>query len=117
METVAIENNTSIITKEKIQQLIYIIRDKQVMLEGKNLVVFVAEGLSDIAIREDVTPNLYRLYKEGFQFENFYTPLFPVSTADGEYITDTSLSYDEITKKTPEKSLLAKKKIDAILVD
>jgi len=61
------------------------------MFKGKNLVVFVAEGLSDVAIREDVTPNLYKLYNEGFQFENFYTPLFPVSTADGEYITDTSL--------------------------
>ncbi len=61
------------------------------MFKGKNLVVFVAEGLSNIAIREDLTPNLYRLYKEGFQFDNFYTPLFPVSTADGEYITDTSL--------------------------
>lgn len=61
------------------------------MFKGKNLVVFVAEGLSNVAIREDVTPNLYKLYNEGFQFENFYTPLFPVSTADGEYITDTSL--------------------------
>ena len=61
------------------------------MFKGKNLIVFVAEGLSNVAIREDVTPNLYRLYKEGFQFDNFYTPLFPVSTADGEYITDTSL--------------------------
>lgn len=61
------------------------------MFKGKNLVVFVAEGLSDVAIREDVTPNLYKLYKEGFQFDNFYTPLFPVSTADGEYMTDTSL--------------------------
>lgn len=61
------------------------------MFKGKNLVVFVAEGLSNVAIREDLTPNLYRLYKEGFQFENFYTPLFPVSTADGEYMTDTSL--------------------------
>ena len=61
------------------------------MFEGKNLVVLVAESLSNIAIREDLTPNLYKLYKEGFQFDNFYTPLFPVSTADGEYITDTSL--------------------------
>ena len=43
------------------------------------------------AIREDLTPNLYRLYKEGFQFDSFYTPLYPVSTADGEYMTDTSL--------------------------
>ncbi len=61
------------------------------MFEGKNLVVLVAESFSSFAIREDVTPNLYKLYKEGFQFENFYTPIFPVSTADGEYITDTSL--------------------------
>lgn len=61
------------------------------MFEGKNLIVIVAEGLSDVAIRADVTPNLYRLYSEGFQFTNFYTPLYPVSTADGEYITDMSL--------------------------
>ena len=61
------------------------------MFKGKNLIVFVAEAFSNIAIREDVTPNLYKLYKEGFQFKNFYTPVFPVSTADGEYVADTSL--------------------------
>lgn len=61
------------------------------MFEGKNLIVIVAESLSNIAIREDVTPTLYKLSKEGFEFKNFYTPLFPASTADGEYMTDTSL--------------------------
>ena len=61
------------------------------MFEGKNLIVLVAESFSSLAIREDLTPNLYKLYKEGFQFDDFYTPVFPVSTADGEYITDTSL--------------------------
>lgn len=61
------------------------------MFKDKNLIVFVAEALSDIAIDPVLTPNLYKLYEEGFQFTNFYTPLFPVSTADGEYITDTSL--------------------------
>ena len=61
------------------------------MFEGKNLVVFVAEAFTDLAINEEITPTLYKLYSEGFQFDNFYTPLFPVSTADGEYITDTSL--------------------------
>jgi len=61
------------------------------MFAGKNLVVFVAEGFSSLAIREDITPTLHKLYNEGFQFDNFYTPVFPVSTADGEYITDTSL--------------------------
>lgn len=61
------------------------------MFEGKNLIVLVAESFSTLAISEELTPNLYKLYKEGFQFDSFYTPVFPVSTADGEYITDTSL--------------------------
>lgn len=61
------------------------------MFKGKNLIVFVGESFSSLAIRKDVTPNFYKLYKEGFQFDNFYTPIFPVSTADGEYMTDTSL--------------------------
>lgn len=61
------------------------------MFEGKNLVVLVAEAFSELAIDKNLTPTLYKLYNEGFQFDNFYTPLFPVSTADGEYITDTSL--------------------------
>lgn len=61
------------------------------MFEGKNLIVFVAEAFIDLAIDENITPTLYKLYSEGFQFDNLYTPLFPVSTADGEYMTDTSL--------------------------
>lgn len=61
------------------------------MFKGKNLVVIVGESFSSLAIRQDLTPNLYKLYSEGFQFNNFYTPIFPISTADGEYITDTSL--------------------------
>lgn len=59
--------------------------------KDKNLIVFVAEAFSDMAIDKELTPTLYKLYNEGFQFTNFYSPLFPVSTADGEYITDTSL--------------------------
>lgn len=58
---------------------------------GKNLIVFVAESFSNLAIREDLTPTLYKMANTGFQFSNFYTPLFPVSTADGEYMTDTAL--------------------------
>ena len=61
------------------------------MFEGKNLIVIVGESFSDIAIDKELTPTLYRLYNEGFQFDNFYTALFPVSTADGEYHTDTAL--------------------------
>ena len=61
------------------------------MFAGKNVVVFVAEAFNEVAIDEKLTPTLYKMYSQGFQFENFYTPLFPVSTADGEYIADTSL--------------------------
>lgn len=61
------------------------------MFKDKNLVVIVAESLSNIGIREDTTPTLYKLSKEGFEFKNFYNPLFPVSTADGEYMIDNSL--------------------------
>lgn len=67
------------------------------MFKGKNLVVFVAEAFTDLAVDEKITPTLYKLYSQGFQFNNFYTPLFPVSTADGEYITDTSLIPEEGT--------------------
>lgn len=67
------------------------------MFEGKNLIVFVAESFTNLAIDENITPTLYKLYSEGFQFDNLYTPLFPVSTADGEYMTDTSLIPEEGT--------------------
>lgn len=36
------------------------------MFEGKNLIVLVGESFSSLAIREDLTPNLYKLYNEGF---------------------------------------------------
>ena len=61
------------------------------MFEGKNLIVFVAEAYSPIALSEKYTPTLYKLYKEGFQFTNFYTPYYFVSTSDGEYTSLLSL--------------------------
>jgi lipoteichoic acid synthase len=59
--------------------------------KDKNLIVFVAEGFSELAIREDLTPTLYKMANGGFKFENFYTPIFPVSTSDGEFIADTGI--------------------------
>ena len=52
----------------------------------------MAESYSgEVAIHPELTPTLYRLSREGFQFENFYTPLWGVSTSDGEYVTTTGL--------------------------
>ena len=56
------------------------------MFEGYNLIKFVAEGFSPYAVREDLTPTLYKLVHEGFHFTNFYTPSWRVSTSDGEYV-------------------------------
>lgn len=61
------------------------------MFEGKNLIVLVAEAFSPMSINEKLTPTLYKMYNEGFQFTNFYTPVYYVSTSDGEYISLTSL--------------------------
>ena len=61
------------------------------MFEGKNLIVIIAEAFSPMAINKDLTPTLYKLYNEGFKFTNFYTPVYYVSTSDGEYISLTSL--------------------------
>ena len=61
------------------------------MFEGYNLVMFVAEGFSPFAVREDLTPTLYKLVHEGFYFSDFYTPSWGVSTSDGEYVAMTGL--------------------------
>lgn len=59
--------------------------------EGKNLVWVVAEGFSTLAMDPERTPTLWQLSHQGFLFENFYTPLWGVSTSDGEYVTTTGL--------------------------
>ena len=59
--------------------------------QGKNLIWIVAESFSSLAVDPQLTPTLYRLSHEGFVFENFYTPLWGVSTLDGEYVTTTGL--------------------------
>ena len=59
---------------------------------GKNLIWIVAESYSGaVAIDPALTPTLYKLSQEGFRFQHFYTPLWGVSTSDGEYVTTTGL--------------------------
>lgn len=56
------------------------------MFKGYNLILITAEAFSPYAINKEVTPTLYKLANEGFKFTNFYTPLWNVSTSDGEYV-------------------------------
>ena len=39
--------------------------------KGKNLILFMAESFNEIAVREDLTPTLYKLVNSGFVFNNF----------------------------------------------
>ncbi len=59
--------------------------------EGYNLILITAEGFSRLAVSESFTPTLYKMMHEGVYFDNFYTPLWGVSTSDGEYVATTSL--------------------------
>ncbi|MBQ9558354.1 MAG: LTA synthase family protein [Clostridia bacterium] len=43
------------------------------LFEGCNLIMITAEGFSPYAIREDVTPTLWKMQQEGFRFTNFHT--------------------------------------------
>ncbi len=61
------------------------------IFKGKNLILITAEGFSPYAINKELTPTLYKMSKEGFQFTNFYTPIWGISTSDGEYVACNSL--------------------------
>ncbi|NLC66999.1 MAG: sulfatase-like hydrolase/transferase [Clostridium sp.] len=56
-----------------------------------NLILITAEGFSDYAVNKEVTPTLYKMLHEGYNFTNFYNPIWGVSTSDGEYVATTGL--------------------------
>ena len=61
------------------------------MFKSKNLIMITAEGFSPYAVNKELTPTLYKMSQEGFRFTNFYTPIWGVSTSDGEYVACNSL--------------------------
>lgn len=61
------------------------------IFKGKNVVFILGESLYKDAISKELTPTLYKMATEGFDFENYYVPLYPTSTADGEYMLEWSL--------------------------
>ncbi len=60
------------------------------MFKGKNLIFILAEGFNEIAIDKELTPTLYKLSHEGFNFNNYYSPVF-LSTTGGEFQATTGL--------------------------
>jgi phosphoglycerol transferase MdoB-like AlkP superfamily enzyme len=61
------------------------------LFKGCNLIMLTAEGFSPYAVDPELTPTLYKMVKEGFEFKNFYNPVWGVSTSDGEYVACTGL--------------------------
>ena len=61
------------------------------MFEGKNLIVIMMESVNDIFINEDLYPNFYKMYSEGWNFTNNYSPRNSCSTGNNEFSGMTGL--------------------------
>lgn len=61
------------------------------MFKDYNLILITAESFSHYAVDEKLTPTLWKMSREGFNFTEFYNPIWGVSTSDGEYVATTGL--------------------------
>ena len=68
------------------------------MFKGKNLIFILAEGYNEVALDENRTPTLYKMVHDGFNFTNFYSPVF-LSTTGGEFQATTGLIPTQETLK------------------
>ena len=69
------------------------------MFKGKNLIFILAEGFNEIAVDETRTPTLYKLINTGFNFTNFYSPVY-LSTTGGEFQATTGMIPTSATLNT-----------------
>ena len=56
------------------------------MFKGKNVIMVTAESFYSFAVDKELTPTLYKMTHDGLEFTNYYTPVWGVSTLDGEYV-------------------------------
>ena len=61
------------------------------LFEGKNLIVIMMESVNDIFINEELYPNFYKLYSEGFSFVNNYSPRNSCATGNNEFSAMTGI--------------------------
>ncbi|MBQ1326006.1 MAG: sulfatase-like hydrolase/transferase [Solobacterium sp.] len=61
------------------------------LFAGKNVIFIQAESFNHVMLDPDLTPTLYKMYKEGLVIENFNTPALPGSTSDTEFMANVSL--------------------------
>ena len=54
------------------------------LFEDKNLIVIMMESVNDIIINEEYYPNFYKIYNDGWHWENNYSPRNSCSTGNNE---------------------------------
>lgn len=54
------------------------------MFKGKNLIVIMMESTNTILLNPDYYPNMYKLYTEGWSWDNAYSPRNSCSTGNNE---------------------------------
>lgn len=59
--------------------------------EGKNLIMIMLESVNEIAINKKYFPALYKIYSEGWSWENNYSPRNTCPTGNNEFSALTSL--------------------------
>ncbi len=69
----------------------HIVNNYSGIFEDKNLIFIMAESLDTFAINEELTPNLYRIKTQNAYLQNYYSPLYYRSTADTEFLVQTSM--------------------------
>jgi hypothetical protein len=55
------------------------------LFEGKNLIFITAEAFHKFALREDITPTLWKMANEGIVMTEYYQPVWGGGTSTGEY--------------------------------
>ena len=54
------------------------------MFKGKNVIFIMMESVSDIMINPDLFPNFYKMYSEGWHWENNFSPRNACATGNNE---------------------------------
>ena len=74
------------------------------VFEGYNFIYFLVESGDYFMIDKELTPNLYKLYSQGINFENHYTPLYSCGTGESEFVSYVSI-FPYVNKCTPNYCL------------
>jgi lipoteichoic acid synthase len=59
--------------------------------EDKNLIMIMAESFDTYAIDPSLTPNIYEMQKNSWNFTQYYSPLYFRNTADTAFMSQTGL--------------------------